>query len=192
MLTRVMTIKLRFATLIVLGFKKLEYRPGATKHRGRLLIHAGQASPVTDWDTPRNVAKALKAIQAAGFESFADLPRGFILGAVDVVGVKEYHDGEGNPFGWILKSPKRFRLPIPANGLGQLSMWSYDEVKRKKVKTAQQATPSIPLRPGVKRSTTSQSCVEKTTPIHIESRHPCLPNSAFIRSSTLMTCAKRH
>jgi hypothetical protein len=133
MVTRVITVRQPFATLIVLGFKTEEFRHYATKHRGRLLIHAGQGKPHTDWDTPRIVNKALKAIQAAGFETIQDLPLGYIIGAVDVVGVKDYDDGGVYPFGWVLKSPKVFKHAIRAKGLGQLSMWSYDEAKRKKV-----------------------------------------------------------
>ena len=114
--TRATTVQQLFATLIVLGFKREEYRTHDPRHRGRLMIQAGQASPVANWDTPKKVARALKAIQAAGFESFSDLPRGVVIGAVDLVDVKEHHGGGSNRFRWILKSPRC--LLIPSRELG--------------------------------------------------------------------------
>ena len=102
-----------FATLIVLGFKREEYLAHDIRHRGRLMIQAGQAPPVANWDTRKQVARALKAIQAAGFESFADLPRGVVIGAVNLVDVKEHHGGGLNRFRWILTSPEMFSNPGP-------------------------------------------------------------------------------
>lgn len=98
------------------------------------MIHAGQGAPDAELESPRAKSRTLKAIQAAGFEDITDLPRGFIIGAADVVRIKD-HDGGKYPFGWVLESPKIFKRAIPAKGLGQLSMWSYDEVKRKKVRS---------------------------------------------------------
>jgi len=69
---KVLTIKQPWATLIMQGDKKYEFRSWQTKHRGDLLIHAGKG-------VDKEAVKRLK-------QYLPDkLPQGLILGKVKIV-----------------------------------------------------------------------------------------------------------
>ncbi|HLD96538.1 MAG TPA: ASCH domain-containing protein [Patescibacteria group bacterium] len=110
-----------WASLIVLGLKDIEIRTWITKHRGRLLIHAGTTisiRPMKFWFPKRNV------------------PTGAIIGSVKLIDVvrftrktwKEWGDRHldigrlplENTYAWILEDPRPFLEPIPYRGLLKL------------------------------------------------------------------------
>jgi predicted transcriptional regulator len=118
---KALSIKQPFAELVLQGKKKIELRKWNTNFRGKFLIH----SPKVPED---------QAMEKFGFK---ELPKGCILGKVELVEVKKYKDDKehkkdknlhladavwGN-YGFILKNPERFKKPIPCKG--NLGFWEF-------------------------------------------------------------------
>ncbi|MBS0265835.1 MAG: ASCH domain-containing protein, partial [Planctomycetes bacterium] len=100
---RALSVRQPWAEQILRGDKTAEYRSQPTNVRGRVYIYASLAKPEPGAD-----------------EIEAGLPRGLIVGTVEVVGC-EGSDGE---FEWQLANPER--LPEPLAPLGQpQAVWFY-------------------------------------------------------------------
>lgn len=125
---KVLTIKQPWATLIMQGDKKYEFRSWQTKYRGELLIHAGKS---VDKEAIKRLGKYLPE----------NLPLGKILGKVRLVDCikmspefKEMLLKENNEiytkssfqenYGWKVTDIEVFEEPIEAKG--RLSLWEYD------------------------------------------------------------------
>lgn len=127
-----------YATLIMLGYdyKWNETRSWSTKHRGKLAIHASKGKP--PWARKAAENPLIKeALEAHGL-TFADLPRGSILGTVVV---RELHKitadfvatltpmeiaaGDytlnGKRWAWQLEDREVFAAPVDCSGA--LSLW---------------------------------------------------------------------
>ena len=132
---RVISLLQPWATLVVVGAKKIETRSWRTKYRGELLIHASLGK-----------AGALLAQQppfTKYISSFEDLPFGAIIGKVvleDVLPVEQFNlsdtainkltleekafgDYSHGRYGWILSDAVQFAKPIPFKGA--LMLWEY-------------------------------------------------------------------
>lgn len=124
---KVLTIKEPWASLIIEGYKKYEFRSWKTTYRGKILIHAGL-----------NIEKDM-------LERFKDYELNCIKGAI--IGEAELVDcvlvdselnqqlrkidpivyGRSNhveTYGWKLKNVKKYEKPIPCKG--KLGLWNYD------------------------------------------------------------------
>ena len=125
---KVLTIKQPWATLIMQGDKRFEFRSWKTKYRGELLIHAGKG---IDNKSVERLKKYLPE----------ELPSGKILGKVKLVDcikcddnfkemcIKENKDvyaksSFDETYAWQLKDVEAFDNPIEAKG--KLSFWEYD------------------------------------------------------------------
>lgn len=125
---KVLTIKQPWATLIMQGDKRFEFRSWQTKYRGDLLIHAGKG---IDKEAMKRLAKYIPK----------DMPSGKILGKVTLVDcIKCDDDFKGKclkenkdiytdssfkeNYGWQLENAEVFDEPIEAKG--KLSLWEYD------------------------------------------------------------------
>lgn len=125
---KALTIKQPWATLIMQGNKRFEFRGWQTKYRGDLLIHAGKG---IDKEAMKRLAKYIPK----------NLPTGKILGKVKLVDcvkmsqkfkeslLKEnkdiYTDSSFKEnYGWQLEDVEAFREPIEAKG--KLSLWEYE------------------------------------------------------------------
>ena len=117
---KVLTIKQPWATLIMQGDKRFEFRSWQTKYRGDLLIHAGKG---IDKEAVKRLSKYIPK----------DMTTGKILGKVTLVDcVKmspEFKDiYTDSPFkenyGLQLENVEVFDEPIEAKG--KLSLWEYD------------------------------------------------------------------
>ena len=125
---KVLTIKQPWATLIMQGDKKFEFRSWQTKYRGDLLIHAGKG---IDKEAVKRLSKYLPKT----------LPSGKILGKVTLVDcikmspefkeklLKENKDIYTNKsfqenYGWQIENVEVFDKQIDAKG--HLSLWEYD------------------------------------------------------------------
>ena len=125
---KVLTIKQPWATLIMQGNKRYEFRSWQTKYRGDLLIHAGKG---IDKETMKRLSKYLPK----------ELPVGKILGKVTLIDcIKCDDDFKGKclkenkdvyaistfieKFAWQLENAEVFDEPIEAKG--KLSLWEYD------------------------------------------------------------------
>ena len=125
---KVLTIKQPWATLIMQGDKRFEFRSWQTKYRGDLLIHAGKG---IDKEAMKRLVKYL----------LDEIPLGKILGKVTLVDcirmcpefkemlLKENSDiytksSFSENFGWQVEDVQVFDEPIEAKG--HLSLWEYD------------------------------------------------------------------
>lgn len=128
---KVLTIKNPWATLIVDGYKKYEFRSWKTKYRGKILIHAGLS------------------LEKDMLERFKDYNLNCINGAI--IGEAELTDcilvdedfnkelrcidsivyGRSNhveTYAWKLENVKKYDKPIYIKG--KLGLWNYDINKR--------------------------------------------------------------
>ena len=125
---KALTIKQPWATLIMQGDKRFEFRSWQTKYRGELLIHAGKS---IDREAMKRLAKYLPK----------KLPLGKILGKVILVDCikmspefKEKLLNENSEiyakssfkenYGWQLENVETFDEPIEVKG--HLSLWEYE------------------------------------------------------------------
>ena len=125
---KVLTIKQPWATLIMQGDKRFEFRSWQTKYRGDLLIHAGKG---IDKEAMKRLSKYIPK----------DMPTGKILGKVTLVDcvkmspefkamlLKENSDiytksSFQENFGWQIIEVEVFKEPIEVKG--QLSLWEYE------------------------------------------------------------------
>ena len=125
---KVLTIKQPWATLIMQGYKRFEFRSWQTKYRGELLIHAGKG---IDKEAMNRLAKYLPE----------KLQYGKILGKVKLVDcikmspefkellLKENSDiytksSFKENYGWQVSDVEVFGDPIEAKG--HLSLWEYE------------------------------------------------------------------
>lgn len=119
-----------FAQLIINGKKTIELRNWNTNYRGEFLVHAPLKIRKED-------CKRLKISEK--------LPTGVIIGKAQIVDVKKYdsakevkadkkfHLASGKfndrKYGFILKKPRQFRIPIPWKG--RLGFFDVDLPKSK-------------------------------------------------------------
>jgi len=119
-----------FAELIITGKKTIELRKWNTNFRGEILIHAPLKIRIED-------CQRLKINQR--------LVTGAIVGKVELYDVKKYNSAKEiredkefhlaskyiheKTFGFFLKNPKQFRIPIPWKG--QLGLFDIELPKTK-------------------------------------------------------------
>ena len=125
---KVLTIKQPWASLIMLGYKRFEFRSWETNYRGELLIHAGQG---IDKEAMKRLQKYIPK----------DMPKGKILGKAKLVDcvkmspefkselLKEnkdiYTDSTFKEnYGWQMEDIEVFDEPIEAKG--HLSLWEFE------------------------------------------------------------------
>ncbi len=147
---KVLSLLQPWASLVVLGHKKIETRSWDTKHRGELLIHASKKKIRVDENTQ---ALLDHLCEIPGFmEDYDQLPYGAIIGKVNLIDTiptaifqapciqelrraniggstvefpeqeEAFGDYSPNRFGWLLSDPVLFKEPIPCKG--QLSIWN--------------------------------------------------------------------
>jgi hypothetical protein len=143
MIVKVLTLTQPWASLVMLGEKRIETRPVMYKHRGPLFIHASRQ---LDYVARRNLAFR-RAFERHDIDEDYELPLGKVLGSVDVVdgchfsdgafplclppnwhnvcGLDESYFGNFAPGrgGLLLANPARFVEPVPARGMNGLWNW---------------------------------------------------------------------
>ena len=127
---KALTIRQPWATLIMLGVKRYEFRSWKTKFRGEDLIHAGKG-------IDKEAVERLKKYLPEG-----ELPLGKILGKVNITDCvpmseefasmlsKENNDiytthSFSRNYGFKLEDVEVFDTPIDAKG--QLGFWNFEE-----------------------------------------------------------------
>ena len=132
---KTLSIRQPWASLIVKGFKDVENRSWRTPIRGEIAIHASASKTEDDWE---DAIITVSMIQTVTFSEakewliesigeFDKLPRGVILGAVEITDCKRertspWHFEEN--WGFYLQNPKEIKEPIPAKG--KLGFWDFD------------------------------------------------------------------
>ncbi len=120
-----LTIKQPWASLIVSGYKKYEFRSWKTKYRGKILIHAGMSLEKTYIDKVK--------------EYNLEYIKGAIIGEAEIVdcilvdkNFDDYLKNENNivygkdhvgSYAWKLDNIKKYKEPIYVKG--KLSLWEY-------------------------------------------------------------------
>ncbi|MBY0522212.1 MAG: ASCH domain-containing protein [Gemmataceae bacterium] len=125
-----------WATLVVLGAKRYETRSWPTFHRGRLAIHASRRMPES--------ARALcerepfrSILRQSGYRGSADVPRGMILGSVELLDClpahivrdelsldsPELHFGDFRRGRWAWRLQDAQPFPVPRPYLGRLGVY---------------------------------------------------------------------
>lgn len=123
---KVLSIKNPWATLIINGYKKYEFRSWKTKYRGRIMIH-------TSISSDKNVIDRFDNLNL-------NYRNGFIIGEAEIVDcievtkefeaklVEENIQVYGNTVGrkgyaWRLENIIQYTNPIPIKG--KLGLWEY-------------------------------------------------------------------
>ena len=124
---KALTIKQPWATLIIEGYKKYEFRSWKINYRGKILIHAGLS-------LEKDMEERFK-------EYNLDYKCGYIIGEAEIVDCilidKEFNEslrkinplvyGRSNhveTYGWKLENIKKYEKPIPCKG--KLGLWNYE------------------------------------------------------------------
>ena len=100
---RAISIRQPYVERILVGTKTREFRSRPTWIRGRVYLYAG-----------------LKLAEGARVTStVAALPKGLIVGSVQIVDCRDL----GDCFAYVLKNPRRYRIPVAARGQPQPGFW---------------------------------------------------------------------
>lgn len=129
---KVLTIKEPWATLIIAGYKKYEFRSWKTSYRGKILIHAGMS-------LERDMLKRFKNYNLS-------CAKGAIIGEAELVDCilvdEEFNNklreidqvvyGRSNhveKYAWKLENVKKYDKVIYTKG--KLGLWNYEETQTK-------------------------------------------------------------
>ena len=125
---KVLTIKQPWASLIIEGYKRFEFRSWKTKYRGELLIHTGKS-------IDKEAYERLKGY-------LTEMPLGKIIGKVELTDcikttpeffeerLKENKDIYTKSifkedYAWQVELKEKFDKPIDVKG--KLGLWNYEE-----------------------------------------------------------------
>jgi predicted transcriptional regulator len=103
-LKRALSIRQPLSELILRGEKTLEFRSRLTRIRERVYLYAG---------------KKLALVHDFPDEEAQRLPRGVIVGSVEIIDCHEDEEG----FAWELASPVRYFKPLLPHGVPQPGFW---------------------------------------------------------------------
>ena len=120
---KALTVFQPYATLLVMGLKRVENRSWPTQFRGRVAIHAGKQMQIRDYTSARDYLETLAVGQGHKLPAFIDLPRGAVVGSVDLwdcrrspdrlQDLQEFETPDG--FSWHCRRPRQHQ-PIPWRG----------------------------------------------------------------------------
>jgi hypothetical protein len=117
-----------WATLVIRGVKRYEARNWKTHYRGRLAIHACRMIPYSAQE--RCAREPVRSfLLSAGFRLPGDLPRGKILGTVELVDCipmrslrrksrleREIGDFRPGWYAWVFENPRPAKNPFVCSG----------------------------------------------------------------------------
>jgi hypothetical protein len=110
-MTLALSIRQPWASLILLAGKDIENRTWETRVRGPILIHAAKGMTRQEYTEALDFASAVGAFMSTSRFSFDRLPRGGIIGSVNLVDCVYQSDSPWfqGPYGFVLRDPK----PLP-------------------------------------------------------------------------------
>lgn len=100
-ITRALSIRQPYAEEILTGKKVVEYRTIPTNIRERIYIYASQKFDTFRYGCYEDEMK----------HKIEKLPKGVIVGTVEIVGCDDMHDEAGEYY-WRLANPKRLKRPL--------------------------------------------------------------------------------
>jgi len=107
-----LSIRQPWAWLIVHGHKDIENRDWSTPFRGQLLVHAGLTMTRSYYDQITEELGNTNMLPAGGLPSYADLPRGGLVGRTRITDCVEHSTSKWKQecsFGFVLRDSR----PIP-------------------------------------------------------------------------------
>lgn len=125
---KVLTIKEPWATLIIDGYKKYEFRSWKTKYRGKILIHAGMSLEKDMLKRFKDYNLECRCGEIIGEAELTDC----ILVDEDfnekLRNIDKIVYGKSNhveKYAWKLENIKKYRHPIKIKG--KLGLWNYEK-----------------------------------------------------------------
>jgi hypothetical protein len=127
---RAVSILQPWAALVVAGVKRFETRGWHTAHRGPLAVHAGLRLSRAARTLCRSDPVA-ELLRGAGWPDSDRLPRGFVLGVVELVSCRRVEElppevltdieralGDFRPgrWAWEFRNPQPLTVPVAARG----------------------------------------------------------------------------
>jgi len=133
---KVISLLQPWATLVVIGAKKIETRSWNTKYRGEILIHASKKMTREQ----KELADSKPFLDAFEKNNIEELPLGKIIGKVKIIDTastsffasalnisdeKTFGNFSAGRYGWLLRDPVSFQHHFPVNG--NRSLWDFNE-----------------------------------------------------------------
>lgn len=132
----VLSLTQPWASLVVMGAKKLETRSWRTNYHGTLIIHASKGMP--KWAKETCEEEPFAAALRSWTDRYGELPLGHIIGEVQLIDVRptshwlksgiseeEESFGDFGPgrYGWLFSNPIIYEQFTPAKG--SLGLWHW-------------------------------------------------------------------
>ena len=125
---KVLTIKEPWATLIIEGYKKYEFRSWKTNYRGKILIHAGKSFEKNTIDKFKDYSLSFSCGEIIGEAYITDCIKVTKELDKELNKINPLVYGNSNHIGnyaWKLENVKRYDKTIKING--KLGLWNYDK-----------------------------------------------------------------
>lgn len=135
-MTKVLSIKQPWASLIAHGVKDIENRTWKTNYRGKILIHASGQYAKGGFGLLNPEMRRLANLCAKWNPLYlTDLPTSAIIGEVEIIDCvigadsiwAEKSENEKPIYNWVLANAKLYDEPI-LNVKGKLSIWNYENL----------------------------------------------------------------
>ena len=132
-----LSVRQPWASLIIAGVKRCENRTWLVKHRGPLAIHAAAGIDGRGWHQVFDSVGVVPPDHSVTLDDgtelppWRDLPRGKILGAVEVIDCVRWEDLPADlmadplaigPWCWVLADPRPLATPFRCPG--RLGLWA--------------------------------------------------------------------
>lgn len=160
-MTKVLSIRQPWASMIVRGLKRFEIRTWQTSYRGQLIIHASSATPTKAFaeeafEEYPELGELMERVGISSLEGLRALPRSSIVGVVtlsDIFDAEQVQSKstvddatimgglDDDSYYWLLTNAIEIE---PVSGVnGKLNLWELDEAVEKAVlKRVERGTPA--------------------------------------------------
>ena len=126
---KALTIKEPWASLIIEGYKKYEFRSWKTNYRGKILIHAGMSIEKEMLERFKNYDIDVQKGMIIGEAELVDCIKVTLEFQNELMKIDKTVYGRSNhaeDYAWKLENVVKYDKPIPAKG--QLGLWNYENV----------------------------------------------------------------
>lgn len=129
---KVLTVRMPWAALIMLGLKNIENRTWTTSYRGKIVIHASAQNHDAEWMGARYMCQKLgvkfpdgdmmlsKTGELLGVVTLSDIAQPFIT-----MSLKMHAWQVEDNYGWVLENPIPFPITLPIKG--KLGLWELSD-----------------------------------------------------------------